>query len=178
MKRRQRQAVILSLMDSLLEKGSWCGEIHIQKATYFLQNLAEVPLDFKFILYKHGPLSFDLRDELTAMYADGLLEFRIQCWPYGSRLVTTQAGKKLETDWPTTIQQYTKSIRYITDNLASYRIAQLEKLAMALYMKMKYPDSVDLLRAKAINELKPYISEEEAINAIRIVDEISSHMEI
>lgn len=66
MKRLQRDAVILSLIENLRAKGSWCGETHIQKATYFVQELLRVPLEFEFVLYKHGPYSFDLSDELTA----------------------------------------------------------------------------------------------------------------
>ena len=30
----------------MLENGSWCGEMHIQKAAYFLRELGEVPLGF------------------------------------------------------------------------------------------------------------------------------------
>lgn len=46
MKRLQRDAVILSLIENLRSKGSWCGETHIQKATYFIQELLRVPLEF------------------------------------------------------------------------------------------------------------------------------------
>ena len=62
MKKSQRDAVLLSLVGEMINKGSWCGETHIQKAAYFLQVLLEVPLEFDFILYKHGPFSFDLSD--------------------------------------------------------------------------------------------------------------------
>ena len=40
----QRTAVTLSLMDALHQQGSWCGETHIQKALYFLQELAHVAM--------------------------------------------------------------------------------------------------------------------------------------
>jgi len=73
MNRLKRDVVILSLIENLKKKGSWCGETHIQKATYFLQELFDFPLGFEFILYKHGPFSFDLSDKLTAMRADMLL---------------------------------------------------------------------------------------------------------
>ena len=67
MDRLQRASVLLALNEQLRAAGSWAGETHMQKATYFLQHLMGVPLAFDFILYKHGPFSFDLRDELTAM---------------------------------------------------------------------------------------------------------------
>jgi uncharacterized protein YwgA len=71
----QRDAVLLSLMNEMRAKGSWCGETHIQKSVYFLQELLEVPMNLEFILYKHGPYSFDLADAVTAMRADSLLEY-------------------------------------------------------------------------------------------------------
>ena len=43
MKRLQSNAVLLSLIDNLQAKGSWCGETHVQKATYFIQELFGVP---------------------------------------------------------------------------------------------------------------------------------------
>ena len=64
---RVRNGVVITrLIETLRERGSWCGETHVQKAAFFLQELMEVPTRFHFILYKHGPFSFDLRDELTA----------------------------------------------------------------------------------------------------------------
>ena len=77
MERIKNITILLQLIESLRKNGSWCGETHIQKAIYSLQQLKGVPLNFNFVLYKHGPFSFDLRDELTAMRADGLIAFKI-----------------------------------------------------------------------------------------------------
>ena len=82
MDRLRRAALLTRLIELLRKKGSWCGETHIQKSTFFVQNLMKVPLSFDFILYKHGPFSFDLRDELTGLRADGLIRLEPQ-WPYG-----------------------------------------------------------------------------------------------
>ena len=71
MNKEQERTVMLSLIRSLRENGSWCGETHIQKAAYFLKTVTAVPLKFEFILYKHGPFSFDLRDHLGNLI-DGL----------------------------------------------------------------------------------------------------------
>src|ERR1035441_4963526 len=73
MKHGQRMAVLTLLDREMLAKGSWCGETHIQKATYFLQELLGVDLGFEFVLYRHGPFSFELRDELSSMQADDIL---------------------------------------------------------------------------------------------------------
>jgi hypothetical protein len=58
MQRIEQSGLIAVLADSLRKRGSWAGETHIQKAGYLLQELLGVPLNMKFILYKHGPFSF------------------------------------------------------------------------------------------------------------------------
>lgn len=77
MNRMKRSALLTKLVQRLRDEGSWGGETHVQKVTYFLQELMEVPLDFDFILYKHGPYSFDLHDEIAALRGDGLLTFEL-----------------------------------------------------------------------------------------------------
>jgi uncharacterized protein YwgA len=102
MKRMQRDAVLLSLIKEMKDKGSWCGETHIQKAAYFLQELLGVPMGFEFILYKHGPYSFDLSDEVTAMRADSLLEYKTRV-PYGPNLFPTKEGQEFLLRYPKTL---------------------------------------------------------------------------
>jgi hypothetical protein len=63
MNRLQRAALLTELADKLREQGSWCGETHLQKATYFLQTLRLVPTGYDFILSKFGPFAFDLAEE-------------------------------------------------------------------------------------------------------------------
>jgi hypothetical protein len=55
------------------------------KLAYFSLDVLGVPLGFEFILYKHGPFSFDLSDEITAMRADALLQYQPR-QPYGPSL--------------------------------------------------------------------------------------------
>ena len=45
-------ALLLRLIQAQKEEGSRGGETHIQKAVYFLQELMQVPLNFRFILYR------------------------------------------------------------------------------------------------------------------------------
>jgi len=107
MKRMQQDAVLLSLINEMKAKGSWCGETHIQKAAYFLQALMQVPMSFKFILYKHGPYSFDLSDEVTALRADRLLEYKTRL-PYGPSLFPTKEGQEFLIRYPKTLSNMRK----------------------------------------------------------------------
>ncbi len=74
MNRLQRAVVLLTMLDALKRRGSWCGETHLQKSVYFLVELCAVPLGYSFVLYRHGPYSFELSDEITALRADMLLD--------------------------------------------------------------------------------------------------------
>ena len=67
MNRLAQQAILSGLATRLGSRGSWVGETHLQKAAYLLSQLRGVDFDFDFILYKHGPFSFELRDELALM---------------------------------------------------------------------------------------------------------------
>ena len=44
MGRLQNVVLLLALIEGLKEKGSWCGETHIQKVVYFLWKLFNVPV--------------------------------------------------------------------------------------------------------------------------------------
>ena len=105
---------------------SWCGETHIQKATYSLQQLKGVPLNFHFVLYKHGPFSFDLRDELTAMRANGLIAFQIVNESYGPQIVVTKRGNEIQKLFAKTLEEYGKSIRFIGSKLGNKGVVELE----------------------------------------------------
>src|SRR5437879_4168147 len=106
MRRRQREAVLVALEAKLRAEGSWGGETHLQKATYFAQEMTRVPMDFDFILYKYGPFSPDLRDELSSMRADGFLVMR-PVPGYGPQLEPTdRAHAQLVTRWPRTLARH------------------------------------------------------------------------
>ncbi|CAG0962907.1 hypothetical protein METP2_00910 [Methanosarcinales archaeon] len=171
MKRLQRDAVILSLIENLRAKGSWCGETHIQKATYFIQELLGVPLEFEFVLYKHGPYSFDLSDELTAMRADALLKLQPQPYPYGPSFSHTIGSKLIKKRYPKTLKKYNPMVRFIADKLGDKGVTELERLATALYVtrEINIDNSIES-RAQCIHKLKPHVSLDEARDAIRAVD--------
>ena len=167
-----RIAIVLSLTDELKTAGSWCGETHLQKAVYLLQELTHVPLDFDFILYKHGPFSFDLRDALTAMRADYQLQIRANPIPYGPTLVTTEIGKKLQERFSSAVEKHRKEIDFTVAHLGSKSVTELEQLGTALYVN-KEDDSRSIEQvAQRVNELKPHIPMDVAREAADGIDKI------
>ena len=169
MKEEQNRAVLMTLIKSLRGKGSWCGETHIQKAAFFLKKLTHVPIDFDFILYKHGPYSFDLHDELSIMRAFELLDLEVS-YPYGPRFADTDMGNNLLKRFPKMPAQYQKQIAFIADQLGDKGVTELERLATAYYVTLDNPDSDQEARAKAIVDLKPHIKLDAARQAVCDVD--------
>jgi uncharacterized protein YwgA len=172
MKRLQKVVLLTVLAEKLLEKGSWCGETHLQKATYFLQELINVPTEFDFIFYKHGPFSFDLRDELTAMWADGLLELQLRHPDYGPSFVPTERCKKLQNLFPHTLNKYKKELEFVAETLGDKGVTELEQVATGLYVTLEQPDKDLMERANRIHELKPHVSVEEGKFSIANVETI------
>ena len=173
MKRLQRAVVIASLIQEMKDRGSWCGETHVQKAVFFLQELLEVPTDYDFILYKHGPFSFDLRDEVTDFRAIGILKLQPMPFPYGPSLRVTSAANELTERYPKTLKKFKNRIDFVAEALGNKGVAQLERLATALHVMintdLETPDS----RSQYINKLKPHVSLDLALAAVHDVDELA-----
>jgi uncharacterized protein YwgA len=165
------QVIVLSLVEKMEGRNSWCGETHIQKSLYFLQEMLRVPTNFDFILYKHGPFSFELRDELAAMRGNMILELHSNPYPYGPSHSPGQSADKLKQLYPKTATQYEQQINFIAEKFSELRVAQLERLATALYVSLEdgRSESVES-RAVHINKLKPHVTIEQAKEAVKEVD--------
>ena len=165
-----REALLVSLTDAMRAKGSWCGETHLQKATYFLQEMTAVPTGFDYILFHHGPFSFDLREELTAMRANGFLTLQVKAPPYGPSFLTTQAGEQLQAMMKDETSAYGNNLRFTADWLGVMKAADLERVATAFYVMKDKPDFSKDDQAAEVNRLKPHITSESALEAIAEVE--------
>lgn len=168
MKRMARVAVLLSLVEELEKNDSWCGETHIQKTTYFLQRMLGGDLGHDFILYKHGPYSFDLSEELGRLRADKLIKVVPQN-PYGPRMLPGRAWADLKETFPKTINRFAAKVAFLGHWLGNKGVADLEKLSTALYVT-KELNVEEGKRAEKIHELKPHVSIEEARTALHELD--------
>ena len=180
MDRLPQAAIVTKLAKRLRHYGSWCGETHIQKAMYLLQDLLEVPTGFDFVLYKHGPYSFDLSDELTSLRADGLLVLQPQAAPYGPRFAVTPLTKRLHASFPKTLAKHSESIEFVARALGGKRVDELERLATALYVtKQRASEHVGSVqsRAKCLNRLKPHVSVQAAAKAVEEIDQLTAQLQ-
>jgi len=168
----ERIGVVLSLLEGMEKEGSWCGETHIQKATYLLQELADIPLGYEFILYKHGPFSFDFRNELSNLKADGLITLKTQPYPYGPSMRITSLGEMLISKFTDSVSPLKGKIDFISQKLSHMKVGELERIATALLVTLKSDSKNIEQRADGIILLKSHVSKEEAIVAINNIDEM------
>lgn len=178
MKRMQKVAILLSLLDEMDKNGSWCGETHIQKAAHHLQEAENADLGFDFILYKHGPFSFDLRDELTSIRADGLIDLKVNPIPYGPSLIVTKYGKEIIERFPKTLGENRRSIDQTAQFIGDRCVAELERLGTALFITKEEGKKSVHDRAEIIHELKPHVSVDEATEALNQIDQVLNRKEL
>lgn len=165
MNRLDSASIILALSEQLSANGSWSGETHMQKAAYLLTRVLEVPLGFDFILYKHGPFSFELRDELSALRGEGFLAWEVRAAGYGPSLKSGSLGDALKKQFPEYPNKYKDQIRFVAERLGAKNVNDLERFATAVFVT--YEDRTKTNeRAIRINNIKPHITIPEAEAAI------------
>lgn len=168
MKRLQRSALLTMLADELKARGSWSGETHLQKAAFLLQDALGVPLGYDFTLYKHGPFAFELRDEIHALRADGLLALEPRPQPYGPTIVTTPRTELLARRFPKTRSQYRSEVTTVADLIGDKGVVSLERVATAFLLMRRHPDMDDDEVAMELRRAKPHITDQGAAEAVSI----------
>ncbi len=172
MDRLRRDVILIRLIEALRERGSWCGATHVQKAMFFLQEMAGAETGFEFIPYKHGPFGFDLQDELTAMRADELVALQVQNPEYGPSLVPAAAADSLKQRFPKTLRKHEPLIMFVAEKLGNRKVVELERLATALYVSQEVGVGMEAhARAQRVHAMKPHISVDQALEAVRTVDD-------
>lgn len=166
-----RCALVVEVAKLLRSRGSWCGETHLQKALYILQDLSKASLGYKFIIYKHGPYSFELNSELAAMRASNILELQFPRKDYGPSIVPTAFGNRILEVNRENIRGFEPAIEFLADWFAANDVRHLEKVATAYFITQKNPRAPSMARAQQLNTLKPHVSIQAAEEAVRIVDE-------
>src|ERR1700741_5392329 len=119
-----RCALMVELTKQLHSRGSWCGETHLQKALYILQDLSKSNFGYKFVIYKHGPYSFELSSELTAMRAANILEFQFPREGYGPSIAPTSFGERVFKVNEKNIKQYFPIISFLSEWFAASDVRQ------------------------------------------------------
>ena len=164
----RKAALLTRLIERLREKGSWCGETHVQKAVYFAQAVAGVDMGYEFVLYRHGPFSFDLRSDLAGLRADGMTELEIE-YPYGPRIVTTDQAGYIQGFYSRTLEKTQKEIDFVVDRIGDKGVVDLERLGTGFFLSRSnaLKDASEEKIAQRVHDLKRHISPREAMLSLR-----------
>jgi len=165
-----RCALVVQMAKKLRDRGSWCGETHLQKALYILQDISRSNFGYKYVIYKHGPYSFDLNNELAAMRSANILQFQFPREGYGPSIVPTQFGQRVFDTNKDNVHEYDRIIDFVADWFAGSDVRLLEKLATAYFVTAKNPRLPVNERARKINFLKPHVDINSAEQAVEAVD--------
>ncbi len=160
-------------MEGLRSQDSWCGETHIQKCVYLIQEALELPTGFEYMLYKYGPYSFDLRDLLGEMRADLLIDKEARPYPYGPTLKPSPSGLRLMGQYEATIAPHRDAIGRVADKFGKRGVSDLERIGTALYVT-KEKELSPTERARQLTRLKPHVSYPAALAAVVEVDDFLS----
>ncbi len=166
-----KTSIVLYTMQTLKGGGSWCGETHVQKTLFICQEVMGVESKFKFILYKHGPYSFDLSEHLQGLIADGLVCVLTRP-PYGPTLGLSDEARSIAAKVAGD-GEIAARIAFISKKLGQKGVSDLEKLATAVYVNRKVGAKGSIEeRAKLLTSLKPHVPVEAAREAFGEVEAI------
>lgn len=170
----RKHALILAVVERLCANGSWAGRTHVQKALSLVSEAAGASLPFTFVLYKHGPYSFDLASELQQMKSYGAIVSEARS-PFGEtiRLGATAAfvkqNGKLE-------DSELVAIHRVCDFIGTKGVTELEKLATAAWIRSRENIRNTAEVAARLNALKPHVTKESAAQADADLGELLSQV--
>ncbi len=167
----EQHALVAYLVKQMRQSGGWAGETHIQKSLFFLKSMMGLPFSYDYVLYKHGPYSFDLHDDIGQMRANMILDIEIR-GHYGPSFCPGRLAERLIGKFSPAFQKYGPPIDYIADSLSQCDTRSLERSATALYVAKELPDSDQVAQSRRINDLKPHISTEAASEALMFVEDL------
>ena len=132
MNRSKRIAIITKLIKEMIEAGCLHSEWYVQKACYFLQEAMRVPLGYEFFCHHGSPYSFELRDEITGMRADGLIRLKPNR-AYTPSVCVTSNVERLHDDFTHTLKRYGEYIGFTVDVFAGRTFNEIEDISIALW---------------------------------------------
>ncbi|MBR0752585.1 hypothetical protein JQ604_10350 [Bradyrhizobium jicamae] len=164
-------SIVLYVMKALKANGSWCGETHVQKTLFLCQELLGVPSHFKFILYKHGPYSFQLSEHLQGLIADEFVYVRSRP-PYGPSLELSDDAAVFAR--PVAVDGHlSRRLDFIAGKVGRKGVGELERLATAVYVNEKHGVHLSLeQRAGLLTSIKPHVAADAARAAFLEVDSL------
>jgi uncharacterized protein YwgA len=168
-----RYALVARMVKALQSAGSWCGRTHIQKSLFFVQSLFLVEQEFEYVMYQHGPYSFQLDEDIVQLRRLNGLDLQVAPAPYGPHYTLTSGGENLLERFRLETSGYHDPIEFVAREFGKRSVRQLELLATSAFVEGSNQLS-DLDLVRDIAALKPHFSEPEILNAIQEIRTLRS----
>ena len=153
-------AIVLRAVRGLNAANSWTGKTHVIKSLYIASTKADLP--FEFVLFKHGPYSFDANDAIESMSAVGFLNLTATP-PYGVQLKPGRFEGLLDENVDTsTVAVVDRAIELV----GNAGVQELEALATSIWVAEKGGFEGDDAWLMAVKGLKPHLADELIMDAI------------
>lgn len=163
----KKHALILEVINGLKTAGSWTGKTHVQKTMFLVSEATPIQVPFEFVLYKHGPYSFDIENELEQMKSyDAVVVQPIS--GYGVELKPSENAALVGQIAPLSASEK-ESVNEICRFVGSKGVVELERLATAVWIRNHDHITDHHEVARRINALKPHIKIPEAEAADQLV---------
>ncbi len=163
----RKHALILEVIKGLRDNGSWTGKTHVQKTMFLVNEATSVEVPFEFVLYKHGPYSFDIETELEQMKSYNALAVQ-PISNYGVELKPSENAELIKSLSPIS-QPEKESIGEICHFVGAKGVVDLERLATTVWIRNREHITDHNQVAQRVNALKPHISIQEAEAADRTI---------
>ena len=159
-----KHALILAAVEGLRRHGSRAGKTHVQKSLFLSDASGVLKAPFNFVLYKHGPNSFDFETELEQMKSYSALNSdTVEGW-YGVRLSPGMNALLVKRVAPLP-DETQKAIEFVCRFVGTKGVVELERLATAVWIRTREhiidPESVAL----RLRQLKPHVAIHDAEKA-------------
>jgi hypothetical protein len=152
-----KHQIILEAIEALKKEGSWTGKTHVQKTLAMTSFLFNEDFPFEFVLYKHGPYSFDVDQELDQMLSYDAVRL-VPHGGYGPSLSPSK-GSGFPTAFGDADEETMHQVKRVAKFVGSRNVVELEALATAAWIRTKENlVNEDETRVR-LKELKPHLSD-------------------
>ncbi len=158
---------VSDVVGALRENGSWTAESHVQKCIYMVKELFDAEVPFCFVPYKHGPYSFELRDEIGRLLSARVLVSE-PARPYGPRIRSRSDSAHLRRQLERVNHGLSEEIVFVAGKIGEMPASDVGLLATGILV-LKEQDTLEVSSQESLIRfrcLKPAVEEETCIKYI------------
>jgi len=153
----KKAALVLAVIRSLKQHASWTGKTHVQKSLFLIKTATQIDVPFTFVLFKHGPYSFELETELEQMKS--YLAITSELDPNGYGVVLSPGSGSRFIDQRGGLSDVENSaVERVCRFVGQRNVSELERIATAAWIRKteRVGDSASV--AARLNKLKTHVS--------------------